>query len=158
MSTTKSEMRSYEEKKSNLKNINKEDLNSNLNSIFHLEIDTIKIYQRVINHTNLKVKLNDFMETHRKHLQNITVAMNSLEIEIPDYKEDIKGYFLKAFSTLESFLNNKGAILTLKQAEVFTNETYTEASGWNLPPNIHRMVLDHLDDEQRHMEYLNKNY
>lgn len=66
----------------------------------------------------------------------------------------MKGVLLEGMTALRSATGTEGALKAMEMNEKTTNRRYEEAQDWDVPPNVKGVLELNLDDERRHLQYI----
>lgn len=126
-----------------------------LNGLIHLDSDAIRAYEQAIaacKVTEVKDRLTSFMLDHKRHVEQLGVAVRNLGAE-PPKDRDIKGFLIEGFTAVLS-MGDHSALLAMRGNEVLTTRTYDAARKANLTDEL-RILVDHnYQDEVRHLEWI----
>lgn len=128
-----------------------------LNSLIQLDVDAVEAYEQAIKHVkhdDIRMRLAEFQEDHRGHIQNLTAAVRRLDGQPVKESPDLRGYLLEGFTALRSISGTKGALEAMESNEKLTNRRYSEAVDLDLPDELRKLVRSNLADEQRHIQYI----
>ena len=128
-----------------------------LSSLAQLDIDAVHAYKEAIEKVeDLKVreKLALYREDHERHISELSAEIRQLGETPPDFSPDFKGFFIQGFTSLRSMTGTDGALNAMHTNEKLTNKNYREASDWNLPTNLQKIINMAYEDEKRHLEYI----
>jgi len=136
----------------------KETIIEKLNALMHLDYDTIRAYDRAIEHVDVasvREHLQLFVSDHGRHVHDLKGAIDTLGGEAPkDPGRDLKGVLMEGMTTLRSLMGTVSALRAMLHNEDLTAKAYEEALAADLPAEVATMVLRHREDEARHHTYI----
>lgn len=135
---------------------NKE-LIARLNDLIQLDVDAVEAYGHAIKHMeydDIRRRLLDFQDDHKTHIRNLTELVQHLGGKPVKPSPDLKGYLIEGFTALMSVAGSMGAMEAMKANEILTTKKYSEAAALDLPEEVHKMMLTHYSQEQRHLQYM----
>jgi len=128
-----------------------------LNSLIQLDIDAIHAYEQAMKNINeiyIRDQVAEFRNDHHRHFRELSALVQGMGGTPPEYSPDFKGFFIKGFTALRSLTGTEGSLKAMETNEKLTNQTYEEASGWDLPLDAISLVRSNLDDEKLHLRYI----
>jgi uncharacterized protein (TIGR02284 family) len=128
-----------------------------LNSLVQLDIDAVYCYDEAIKRIaedDIATTLQAFRGDHEKHIDDLSEIVTSNGGRATRRSPDMKGILLQGMTALRSATGTEGALKAMEMNEKKTNEEYDQAQAWDVPPSIHEVLAKNLDDERRHLEYV----
>jgi len=128
-----------------------------LNALIQLDIDAVYCYDQAIERIedrDIAENLQNFRGDHEQHIDALSAIVNENGGEPPERSPDMKGYLLQGMTALRSASGTEGALKAMEMNEKTTNKRYEDAQNWVVPPDIHAVLQKNLDDEKRHLEYI----
>jgi len=129
----------------------------NLCELAQLDIDATRAYAQAldnIDHPVIHSQISSFKADHDRHVHDLSAAIRRLGGEPPNFKPDLKGFFIEGFTAIRSMTGTEGALKAMRSNEKLTNRTYEKALDWELPIEIKALVDKNLSDEKRHLAYI----
>jgi rubrerythrin len=108
-----------------------------LNRLIQLDADAAQLYRMAIEHVD--------------HIADLTRAVIDLGGEPEEPSRDITGVLFEGVAALRMVTGTNGALSAMRMNERHTNHVYDEALDNALPPLAYELVLQHLEDERRHL-------
>lgn len=136
--------------------VDSEDIVKNLNDLIELDYDAIAAYQAAIERledNNYKAQLTLFMQDHENHIAALSQLV-SQEGGAPASKGDMKVILTKGKVVIANLAGDEAILKAMLMNEEVTNKSYEKEvkKGYRQP--IQAILMDHLDDERRHKEWL----
>lgn len=128
-----------------------------LSSLMKIDIDAIKVYEKVIekiSEKELKVHLLKFKDDHAKHVESLEQTIKDLGGMPPKRDVDLKGLFLTGKVIIEQLINSENALKALLSGEEVTNKAYDQSVTKELPAEIRSLLDIHNRDELDHIRYI----
>jgi len=128
-----------------------------LNSLIQLDIDAIYCYDEAIKRIDdraIATTLEGFRNDHQRHVDALSALVAGDGGTPPEQSPDMKGRLLQGMTALRSVTGTEGALKAMEMNEKKTNEEYSEAQSWDVPPDVHAVLEKNLDDERRHLAYV----
>jgi uncharacterized protein (TIGR02284 family) len=128
-------------------------------SLAQLDIDATHAYTSAIDRIDLmdvKQQLTLFRGDHERHISNLSPMIEQLGGQAPTRSPDLKGFFIQGMTAVRSMFGNEAALKAMKGNEELTNKKYSEALELDFPVDIKNVIQGNLDDERRHLEYVNR--
>jgi ferritin-like protein len=136
------------------------DLLKKLQELAQVDIDTVHIYNRVLDEISDEIvhsRLTAFRDNHINHLNAIMEEIQSLGGEPPQLTKDFKGYVIEAFAVLSTAAGMKSALKVLKAAETISYEYYGQIISKDIPDILKERLRKYFSDEKIHLEYIENN-
>ncbi|MEW6056255.1 MAG: DUF2383 domain-containing protein [Bdellovibrionota bacterium] len=133
------------------------ELVSRLHTLVKLDIDAVRAYEQAmekIEVVSIRNQLEQFKADHERHITELSEAIQRFGGEAPKMSPDLKGFLIEGFTALRSVTGTEGALKAMQMNEKLTNKTYEDAISWNVPADIRTVLVRGLDDERRHLEYI----
>ena len=138
--------------------MDKKELAKELSSLAQLDIDAVHAYQEAIDkidHVQIRNQLTRYREDHNQHVTALSAQIRKLGETPPEFAPDFKGFIIQGFTSLRSATGTEGALKAMHTNEKLTNSKYNDAAKWtNLPVDLKQMIAMALEDERRHIEYI----
>jgi demethoxyubiquinone hydroxylase (CLK1/Coq7/Cat5 family) len=135
------------------------ELAGKLNSLIKLDNDALHSYDKVIDaidHPEIKLEIIKFRDDHRRHVDNLSFLVQSMN-ETPARKEsDIIGTFLGGATIIQNLAGIEGSLRALHTGEKLTNKNYADAVKWDVPADVRVVLQANYSDEQRHISFVEK--
>ncbi len=128
-----------------------------LNSLIQLDIDAIYCYDEAIKHIDdrdIATTMEGYRSDHQQHVDALSSIVSSNGGTPPKRSPDMKGRLLQGMTALRSATGTEGALKAMEMNEKKTNEEYDKAQSWDVPPDVHAVLEKNLDDERRHLAYV----
>jgi uncharacterized protein (TIGR02284 family) len=135
----------------------KDDITKELRQLIQLDIDAVHAYNAAIKKIEeeaIRSQLTSFRDEHQQHITSLSAALREIGGTPPEFSPDFKGYIISGFTSLRSLTGTKGALKAMFSNEKLTNEKYSEAIGWDVQPFIKTIITQNLEDERRHLSYI----
>lgn len=133
-------------------------LAEDLIKLCQLDIDAAVAYEQAIpriDHPVVKMRFNEFLNDHNRHIGDLVQQIMELGASPPERSPDFKGFFIKGFTDMRRAGGTKDALEAMDTNEKLTNKMYHEALSWpSLVPNSRSLVVVNLDDEKKHLEFI----
>jgi uncharacterized protein (TIGR02284 family) len=129
----------------------------NLNSLIQLDIDAIYCYDQAIKNIDehdIATTLEGYRSDHQRHVDDLSDIVSDNGGQPPKRSPDMKGVLLEGITALRSVTGTEGALKAMETNEKKTNEEYGKAQSWDVSPEIHAVLRKNLDDEKRHLAYV----
>lgn len=129
-----------------------------LAALVQLDIDAVHAYQEAIekiDHAPIREQLARYREDHNQHITALSAQIRKLGEVPPEFAPDFKGYIIQGFTSLRSATGTQGALKAMHTNEKLTNAGYNDAAEWqDLPMGIKQIIAMALEDERRHIEFI----
>lgn len=128
-----------------------------LTHLYKHDLALCEVYKSVINNVkteNILKKLKDFLKDHENHLSTLGILIKENNGSNPSDWRDLKGVLMDLYAKLRSFVSEEGALKALMTAEKELFEAYKEDLPNDINDNTKNKLLQILEDEKKHMEYL----
>jgi uncharacterized protein (TIGR02284 family) len=128
-----------------------------LNALIQLDIDAACAYDEAIQRIEEKdiaATLQTCRGDHQRHIDDLSEIVTNNGGQAPKRSPDLKGLLLQGLTALRSATGTEGALKAMEMNEKKTNEQYGKAQAWDVPPGIHAVLARNLEDEKRHLEYV----
>ena len=138
-------------------NINKEILDV-LGDLTQLDINAAEAYSQAlsqIDDNEIYNQIAEFRNDHQRHVKELTTMIIHLGGEPLKKTKDLTGFIIKGFTAVRSLTGTVGALKAMQTNERMTNENYQKALQHDLPSEVASLVEKNLNDEKRHLEYVN---
>lgn len=131
-----------------------------LNDLIQLDIDAIHAYAQAvqcIDDSSVRDNLESFVEDHGRHIDILSQKVRELSADPPSFSRDFKGLLIEGFTTsLASIAGSRGALEAMRINERLTKRGYARGATLDFPADILLLVQGGLEDERRHLEYIEK--
>ncbi len=130
-----------------------------LKELFHLDVDAIAAYEQALDHIDdpeIHRQIKEFRQDHIRHVSTLRDEIRRMGGVSPDPKPDLKGILIGGFTALRSLTGTEGALKAMKGNEEITNKTYRAALAKELPKELMKVIRSHYEDEQRHLQYIER--
>lgn len=127
------------------------------NSLIQLDIDASEAYGKAIAHIDdaeIASRLRMFRADHERHIDDLAQLVTNYGGTAPKRSADLKGLLIEGFTALRSVSGTDGALKAMETNEKMTTGKYREAQNWSVPPDVKAVLEGNLDDEVRHLEYI----
>ena len=138
--------------------ISKSDLESVCNLV-HVNIDAVESYDQALKHATspaIKNKLSTFKANHQRHVEELTTLIKKLGGNPPKKEKDLKGFFIKGMTAIESILGESAALHAIKSNEKTVCRQYESALDLDLPHEAKQVIEKQVGDTKMHLEYLDQ--
>jgi rubrerythrin len=128
-----------------------------LQSLVQLDIDAMRAYEQALKSIDVREvhdRIHDFYLDHERHVRTLSAVIVSYGEKAPEWKSDVKGFFISSFTAIRSSTGTEGALKAMRSNEKLTNSTYEAAEEWDMPENLMTIIREHLTDERRHLSYI----
>jgi len=128
-----------------------------LNSLIQLDTDAVYCYGEAINRIDdrdVASTLETFRGDHVRHIDELSTLVRTYGGEPPERTPDLRGRLLQGITALRSATGTEGALKAMEMNEKKTNEEYEQAQDWAVPADVRAVLARGLDDERRHLEYV----
>jgi uncharacterized protein (TIGR02284 family) len=135
------------------------DITEKLNDLMHLDVDAVRAYEEAIekiDNAEVKSQLSIYRADHERHVQELRRLVTGLGGEPEEAKPDAKGLLVEGMTKLRSSMGDEQALKAMHQAEEITNREYRAAVSWEVPSDVHEVLLRGYDDEKRHLAYVDQ--
>lgn len=122
------------------------------------EMDAAFIYEhalRRVGEESIKTDLRIFFEEHKRHFRDLSSLLVKLGGYAPKHGKDIKGLLKEGYTIFKSLFGIEGLLKALKANEESTIRTYEDSSKADLLREARELVRENLEDEHRHIEFIN---
>lgn len=126
-----------------------------MNDQIHLDLDAIKAYDEAIDgcdSQDIKAQLGTFRGDHERHVHELSALVRQYG-GTPVERTDVKGFFIKAFTSLVSH-GDRSALFAMRGNEKITNKSYELALKNDLPDDVRALLERNLSDERRHLSWI----
>ncbi len=127
-----------------------------LNHLIQLDRDAVKAYEAAIKRIDviaIAEQLETFRRDHERHIVDLSAEVRRLG-GTPADSRDVKGPLIQGFTAVMSMIGVEEALRAMRGNEELTNKKYNEALMDPLPEQCRQIVQANLDDERRHLAYL----
>ncbi len=128
-----------------------------LNSLIQLDVDAVGAYDRAIGHIDdaeMAGRMRMFRGDHERHIDDLSQLVSTYGGEPPKRSADVKGVLIEGFTALRRVSGTEGALKAMETNEKMTTGKYRDAQNWSVPPEVKAVLEGNLDDEVRHLEYI----
>jgi len=136
-----------------------EKLISHLNDLLMLDHDAVDAYEQAIkrfNQSGCRTQLTAFQADHRRHIADLKDCIVRYGGR-PKDRRDVKGFFMKGMTALQSMAGDEMALKAMLSNERFTNSRYAEAMhDVSFPDDVRELVAKNRADEARHLDWIEK--
>ena len=136
--------------------MNKE-LREKIESLIKLDIDAAESYSEALEHIDdpqTHQRIEEFRLDHEDHIRKLSEVLSNSGEAPPERKKDIKGYFIKGFTSMRSSSGEEGALKAMKSNEELTNKKYDKARSKEMTPAVKAIIEKNYEDERRHLDYI----
>jgi uncharacterized protein (TIGR02284 family) len=133
------------------------DIISKLINLAKVDIDAAYAYEQALENVEwpeMHEQLKEYQQDHMRHVNELSAEIINLGGDPPKRSLDFKGFFISGFTALRSISGTKGALKAMKNNESLTNSAYEKALEENFPGPIQTLLLRNLQDEKRHMAFI----
>jgi rubrerythrin len=136
-----------------------EKLIAQLNDLLMLDHDAVDAYEQAIkrmSHPGSRTQLGVFQADHRRHIADLKDCIVRYGGR-PHDRRDVKGFFMKGMTALQSMAGDEMALKAMLSNEKFTNSRYEEAAHEaSFPDDVRALVAKNRADEARHLDWIEK--
>ena len=128
-----------------------------LRDLVHLDVDAIHAYDQAIKNIDVdavRAQLERFKADHERHVTELSAAIVDLGGTAPQVRRDFKGFFIEGMTALRSAMGTEQSLRAMQTNEKLTNNQYDKASKMALPAHVDALIRRNLDDERRHLAYI----
>ncbi|MBE0534605.1 MAG: ferritin-like domain-containing protein [Phycisphaerae bacterium] len=129
-----------------------------VSGLIKLDWDAAECYDRAlekIETPDMHRTIATFADDHRRHVDRLSEYMVSIGETPPERSKDIKGHLMESYAAIRSATGEVGALKSLHTSEKMTNKEYRKAlENENLAEEAHAIIMDHYEDEKRHLMYV----
>ena len=129
--------------------------------LIHLDMDAVLAYEQAILHlsdTEIEIigALERFQKDHLRHIEELSIVVEQLGGEAPEFKRDAKGFLIEGMTAVMSRLGTRATLLAMTENEMLINVKYQLAIEADLDSKILALVHRNRADEQQHLTYITK--
>lgn len=134
------------------------DLAERLGDLMKVDVDAVEAYNEAIEkieEQDLRSRLSAFRDDHQRHVSEISQALQSMGMEVPSQKPDLKGMLIEGMTKLRSAMGTEQALRAMRQNETVTTHAYEDAlrdEEWTA--QLSEIVERGYADERRHLEWM----
>lgn len=128
-----------------------------LRDLVHLDVDAIHAYDQAIKNVDVahvRTQLERFKDEHERHVSELSAAIVDLGGTAPIIRRDVKGLFIEGMTALRSAMGTEQSLRAMHTNEKLTNHQYDKAAKMALPAHVDALVRRNLEDERRHLAYI----
>lgn len=128
-----------------------------LRDLVHLDVDAIHAYEQAIKNIDVdhvRAQLERFKGDHERHITELSAAIVDLGGAAPTIRRDFKGFFIEGMTALRAAMGTEQSLRAMQTNEKLTNNQYDKASKMALPAHVDALIRRNLDDERRHLSYI----
>lgn len=130
-----------------------------LKKLHQLEVDANHIYEECIERLrdpSIKTAMSEYKKDHEKHLDDIEILLEKINVVPPERSKDVKGLFLESLTALRSAISDDQALKAMRMNEELVYKTYEDTlNDIRLQnPEIDVMIHTALNDESKHYNYI----
>jgi uncharacterized protein (TIGR02284 family) len=130
---------------------------SRLNNLLMLDHDAVDAYEQAIKRMKSPVvsgRLRAFQDDHRRHIADLTACITKYGGQ-PQNRRDVKGFFIKGMTALQSVMGDEMALKAMHTNERLTNRYYQDAlDEVTYPADARAIVERNRADEARHLAWI----
>lgn len=123
-----------------------------------LDIDAVHACEQAsksIGHDRVLSNVNGMRDAHMRHIDNLSVTIKQLGGEPPEATKDLKGFFMKGYTSLLSLAGTMGALQAMKTNENLVTKSYEKVlQEKELPVDIRTVLEENFSDVKRHLRYI----
>ena len=131
-----------------------------IKDLIELDYDAISAYEAAIGRLEkeeTKNALQDFKKDHEKHVEELSSFVKSKN-ETPPTGPSLKSVFTKGKVILANLIGDMTILKAMRDNEIDTNHAYERINNCpNIPEEISDFLKQGLEDERRHLAWLEKN-
>jgi hypothetical protein len=132
-----------------------------LSKLVELEIDAVHAYDAAVvavggGGTTLGADLGLLKVEHQQHALELYDAFLRLGVNPPDVEPDVKGPVIGAITPPRRNLSPEEVLEAVRGNEKLTCSVYAKAARKALPPDLQVTVARLHEDEQRHLEWVDR--
>ncbi len=130
-----------------------------LNTLIQLDIDAVGAYNQAIDEIDepdVRDRLEGYRDDHEQHISDLSDIVVEMGEEPVERSKDFKGFLLGGFTKILSMGGTDSALKAMESNEKITNKKYAEAMDWDFGPEIHGIIRKNLEDENEHLEYIER--
>lgn len=134
-----------------------DDIREQLNDLMHLDVDAVRAYEEAIDRVDeapVREQLAGYMRDHQRHVDQLRLMVSGLGGEPEEARPDFKGMLIEGMTKLRSAISDEQALKAMRQNEIVTNRAYSEATTWDVPDDVHEVLVQGYRDEQTHLAYI----
>lgn len=132
----------------------------NLSSLVQLDIAAVRAHGQALEKIDrplIREHLLRYRDDHSRHIDELSREIRRLGFSPPTGEHtDFKSFFIQEFTSLRSVSGIQGALKAIHTNEKMTHHQYEKAQTWNLNAHARDLVRRAFEDEQRHLNYLQK--
>ncbi len=128
-----------------------------IENVYYHDLSACDIYKQVITHVNdqsIRSSLNNFLEDHERHVQNLGSLLKDEFSKKPPESKDLKGNLLSAYTSLRSVTGQDGALKALQTAESTVLDAYKDALASVSNQRAKNLIQSQMGDEENHNRYI----
>lgn len=132
-------------------------LQDKLNNLMHLDVDAVRAYEEAIDRIHeepVRLQLANYMRDHQRHVNQLRLLVTAIGREPEEERPDFKGMLIEGMTKMRSAISDEQALKAMRQNEIVTNRAYSEATTWDVPDDIHEVLMQGYRDEQAHLAYI----
>lgn len=138
--------------------MNLDELIDRLDSLMHVELDAVRVYDEALHHTDdheVHARLERLRDEHDDHARQLAATIRRFTGAEPATDIDLRGHTAEWITALRSLSGTAGALRAIRAAEKYHNRRYAEAVRWDIDDRaIAEMLQRFLGDEREHLEYV----
>ncbi|MDP3533676.1 MAG: DUF2383 domain-containing protein [Alphaproteobacteria bacterium] len=131
-----------------------------IKDIIELDYNAIAAYEAAIDRLEkeeTKQALQDFKKDHERHVEELSSFIKSKN-EDPPTGPSLKSAFTKGKVMLANLIGDMTILMAMKSNEIDTNIAYERINNCpNIPEEVSDLLKQGLEDERRHLAWLEKN-
>jgi uncharacterized protein (TIGR02284 family) len=130
-----------------------------LEDLVKLDVDASSSYSQAIDDItdpSIRRHLERYQQDHEEHIIALSDEIERFGGTRPSHTPSITGFFITGFTAIRSAMGLEGALRAMEMNEHITNRKYEDAASEGFPPEIHSLITKHLDDERRHLAYIQR--
>lgn len=136
---------------------NEVELVDTLRGLMELDLDAVSAYEAAIERVDdpaYRSVLREFLLDHQRHVRELRPLIAARGEEPPE-GTDIKGLLTRGRVVIGQLIGDAGILTAMRSNEEETHRAYERtADREDLSPEVRRVLLGALSDEQRHRAWL----
>lgn len=139
--------------------VDKKETAKKLNSLIQLDADAVNAYNQAIEEikdADVRGTIESYREDHERHIAVLSSIVEDMGEEPEKPSKDLKGFLLQGFTKIRSMGGTEAALSAMESNEKLTNKKYSEATGWDVSPEVLDVIIANYEDEKEHLAYIQK--
>ena len=128
-----------------------------MRDLVHLDVDAIHAYDQALKNidvAHIRSQLERAKADHERHISELSAAIVDLGGTAPVIRRDMKGLLIEGMTALRSAMGTEQSLRAMQTNEKLTNRQYEKAAKMALPAHVDALVRRNLEDERRHLAYI----